>query len=271
MSDGEGQPGSQGEGEVQKIKVGEKEYTPSDVENLLSDVSKAAQKQEQLSGVLATCEKYGITPEDFVQNAEGAFAALNSLIKEGVVDEHGNPKAKEPPKKEEKSDEGGLDKDLDEGGGKKPPGKDAAVMKALDGIKGDLDKRLAGIEETQTGLIKQNFQDRLMRKHDGLTLDDTEAIFATAMNDRTKTLWQHAEDYMGGKKLKDAELRKKYATEFGVNLEEFDANKLDEADGKGGAAIIAEGKKFSFKKKGDKFVSPLKASQEYMDRLSRGG
>lgn len=282
MSNGQAAQGDQqgGSGDAQKLKVGEKEYGPQDVENLISQVSSFTEKQSELSDVLATCEKYGITPKDFVLNAEGAFAAMNELIKQGVVNERGELVQKANPKTPPKDDDDG---DEDEGKnllellkgkkGEKEGGSKAmdVIQKALQPLTKTFEDKLSELESLQTSLIRQSFADRLIRKYggDGLTEADTDIIFEKAMKDRSKDLDQHTKAFLEEKKNVHQKQREDFAKEFGIDLKKHDENKLKEKGGGPGGGVFPqfEGKKFSLRHKGEGFVSPRAAATEYFKAL----
>ena len=268
----EGTPGAhggEGAGE-QAIKVGEKEYSAADVENLVSQVSGMTEKSQQFAQVKDFCDKYNLDTEGLLVNAEGAFGLVNDLMKSGVIDAEGNVLIKK---------EGELKPDdpmFQKGGDKPPlvPGKDAGTVTA-DALKGISDKidaqntRMDDIIEVQTGMIREKFEDKLKAEFPTLDDEDVSRVFSVAMRDKTKTLWQHAETVANTRAGKTAELRKTHAEEFGVNLEEFDENKLNEANGEKGGIPSLKGKKFSFMKKGEGIVSPLEATQAYFRQIDK--
>lgn len=264
--------GDQGTGgAAEKIMVGEKEYTTTDVENLVSQVSGMTEKSQQLAQVKDFCEKYNLDVEGLLVNAEGAFGLINSLMKDEVIDADGKvlmEKGEKPPLTDPMFQR--------KEGDKTPPasGKsDDVVASALKSIADKIDtqnKRLDDITEVQSGMIRNEFERDLKREFSNLDDEDVSKVFSIAMRDKTKTLRQHAETVSTAKAGKTAELRKTHAKEFGVDLEKFDENKLNEADGEKGAIPTLKGKKFSFMKKGEGFASPLEATQAYFKKIDEG-
>jgi hypothetical protein len=235
-----------------------------DVQNLIAQQASATQKTQSVAAVLQTAEKYGLSPEDLVQQADGAFAVMSDLIDKGIIDNKGaiiekkagdvDPPAGDPPPAQGTlpKDETGLVKRLD------------LIEKSLAMLPGRLDT----IERDQTHMIRMDLQRSIQAKHSNLSDDDVTKLFSTAMGDKSKTIWQHAESLSETKNAGVADLRKQHAEEFGINLDEFDANKLNEKDAEGGAAAVFKGKKFSFKK-GEESVSPRQATMEFFKNVAK--
>jgi hypothetical protein len=243
------------------VDIDGKQVTKSaeDVQNLIAQQASATQKSQSVAAVLQTAEKYGLSPEDLVQQADGAFAVMSDLIDKGIIDNKGaiiekkvDPASPVIPAKDPviPKDQTGLGSRLD------------LIEKSLAMLPGRLDT----IERDQTHMIRMDLQRSIQAKHSNLSDDDVSKLFSTAMNDKSKTIWQHAEGLSETKSAGVADLRKQHATEFGVNLDEFDANKLNEKDAEGGAGAVFKGKKFSFKK-GEHSVSPRQATQEFFKNV----
>ena len=262
-----------------KIQVDGKDYSVEDVQNIIKQGQSATQKAQEVAGVLAAAEKYGVDPETYVAQAEGAFGVMSQLIADKVIDEKGNIlKAKTP---ETKGDETGGDDDLMKlfnlpaGDTSSLKGADkiaAIVSKALgpqfDEIK-KLGERVAAVDKTQGDMIRLNLQEKVMAKFPVLKPSDVSQAFGSAMNDRSKSLWEHAEALANVKTAELASLRTTHAKEFGIDLTKFDENKLKEQEAGGGAGVLFKGKKFSFDAKAgdDNSVSPAKAAAEYIERV----
>ena len=261
-----------------KIQVEGKDYSAEDVQNIINQGKAATQKAQEVAGVLAAAEKYGVDPETYIAQAEGAFGVMSQLIADKVIDEKGNilkatvqePKVKEP----EGDDDLAKLFNLSTGNTSDLKGAEkiaAIVSKALgpqfEEIK-KLGERVAAVDKTQGDMIRLNLQEKVMAKFPVLKPSDVSQAFGSAMNDRSKSLWEHAEALANEKAAELASLRTAYAKEFGVDVTKFDENKLKEQEAGGGAGVLFKGKKFSFNpKKGDPdSVSPLKASMEFLER-----
>jgi len=204
------------------------------------------------------------------------------LITNKVIDEKGNViKAEQEPKTKPTEGDTDLNKlfNLPSEGtsGLKGDEKVAAIVAkalgpGLDAIQ-KLGERVASMDKTQGDMIRLNLEKEVIGKFPNLKAKDVSQVFGSAMNDRSKTLWEHAE---AASKVKAADLsglREEHAKEFGVDLTKFDENKLKEQDAGGGAGVLFKGKKFSFDaKKGDKdTITPAKAAAEYIETLSSQG
>lgn len=234
-----------------------------DVTNLIAQQASATQKTQQVASVLQAAEKYGLSPEDLVQQADGAFAVMSDLIDKGLIDNTG--------KIIEKKVEPGTPPVIDP---LKPvlPADDTGLVKRMETIEKSLallPDRLGAIERDQTHMIRMDLTDKIKTQHTNLTDDDVTKLFSIAMNDKTKTIWQHAEGLSNVKKSSVADLRKAHAEEFGVDIDKFDANKLNEKDADGGAGVLFKGKKFSFKKGEKDSISPKQATKEYFSNLDK--
>ena len=264
-----------------KIEVDGKEYSAEDVQNLVKLGASATQKMQEVAGIKAAAEKYGVDTETYLGQAEGAFGVMSELIANKVIDEKGNV-IKVEKKEESGGDKSGGETDLDklfnlsggEAGELKGVDKVTAIIaKALepqlDGIK-KLGERVSVIDKTQGDMIRLNLEDKVIGKFPNLTATDVSQVFGSAMNDKSKTLWEHAEAASKVKATDLGSLREEHAKEFGVDLTKFDENKLKEQGAKGGAGVLFEGKKFSFNpKKGDKdTVTPAQAANEYIEAMS---
>ena len=263
-----------------KIEVEGKSYSAEDVQNLVKMQASATQTMQEVAEIKAAAEKYGVDVETYLGQAEGAFGVMSQLIADKVIDEKGNVVKAEPVKKVEpkQDEEVDLDKlfNLPAGEGKAPAGIDkiaAIVAKALgpqlESIE-ELGKRVAAVDKTQGDMIRLNLEEKVTTKFPNLKPNDISQVFGAAMQDRSKSLWEHAEAASKAKASSVSSLREEHAKEFGIDLSKFDENKLKEQKAGGGAGVLFEGKKFSFNpKKGDKdTVTPAKAAAEYIESIS---
>ena len=234
-----------------KIEVEGKSYSAEDVQNLVKMQASATQTMQEVAEIKAAAEKYGVDVETYLGQAEGAFGVMSQLIADKVIN-------------------------LPAGEGKAPAGIDkiaAIVAKALgpqlESIE-ELGKRVAAVDKTQGDMIRLNLEEKVTTKFPNLKPNDISQVFGAAMQDRTKSLWEHAEAASKAKASSVSSLREEHAKEFGIDLSKFDENKLKEQKAGGGAGVLFEGKKFSFNpKKGDKdSVTPAKAAAEYIESLS---
>jgi hypothetical protein len=268
---------------VTKIKVGEKEYSAEDVQNLINMQAAATQKTQEAAAVISAAKKYGVDVETYLTQAEGAFDVMGTLIKSKVIDERGNVLKKEPetpPAVSPGMTPGSEDADLlklfnippENTSNLQGADKIAAIVaKAigpqLDEIK-KIGDRVAAVDKTQGDMIRLQLQEKISGKYPNLKANDISQVFASAMNDKSKDLWGHAEALNAVKTAELAELRKSIGKEFGVDVEKFDANKLREQGSEGGAGALFQGKKFSFNagKDDPDAIQPGKAASEFIER-----
>jgi hypothetical protein len=248
------------------VKVGERVYTSNDVQNMLTQLHGNTQTVQKVGNILAACERYGLDPEQFLAQAEGAWTVVGNLVQDGVIDRQGKL-VKKTPSRDEFS-----------GGGNVPTDDqnltpDAKFLKeTLGQVRATMEgfgSKMKEMEEVQTSMLRNSFHERIKSAHRELSDDDVSRVFALAMRDKTKTLFQHAQAAAIHKRGIMAELRKAHAEEFGVNLDEFDQNKLHMQDPKGAAVARFGGKKFSFKK-GKDAVTPKEAMLEYFKQVKVG-
>lgn len=231
-----------------------------DVKNLLAQQASATQKAQQAAALIDAAKKYSLEPEDYVGHAEGAFAAMTRLMELGLVDDKGNPiERKEEPKPANSPA-------LPSQSVSPKVGED--TQRLINEALGKLDQRLKGLEEDQTRIMRMNLSKEIRSKHQNLSEDDVSRILGTAMNDPRKSVWQHAEEAALAKVAGENEAEKKFAEKYGINLEEWNANKIKEQNSEGGAAAIVGGRKISFKK-GEGKVTPKQAMAEFLAKQSK--
>jgi hypothetical protein len=260
---------------VREIEIEGKVFKAEDVQNLINLQKSATEKLQSVSGITLAAQKYGVDVDTYLSQAEGAFSVMNGLIEQGVIDRKGNV--------QQKKDDGGGGKDVNDlenlfnksgdGEGEKTPlvGEEkiaSIVAKALgplmDGMK-KMDTRLSGVDQTQSDLIRLRLQDQMREKHKNLSEDDVSRIFGQASQDSKRSLWDFASEFSQKKTEDTAKLRGEHAKEFGINLENFDENKLKQQSAEGGAGAFIEGKKFSFDKRGEDVMTPLKAATAFIE------
>lgn len=248
---------------VIEIEGEKKEFEAKDVENLLAQQAGVTQKAQSIAMIIDAAKKYGLNPEDYVGHAEGAFSIMTKLMDDGVIDKEGKVVATEgegAPKKEDPP------KGTPPQSTKKFEGSEelSTITKTLETIQ----TKMEGLEKDQVGMMRVNLEDKILAKHKELSSNDVSKLFGIAMNDPNKSVWQQAEEMVKAKGEAKGEVRKEFATEFGIDLEKWDANKVLEQEAEGGAAAVLAGRKISFgAKHGDKdAVTPKQAMLEFIRR-----
>ncbi len=235
-STGEGQPDTTPQS-IQ-VEMGEetKTLSSSDVANLLKAQSAATKRDQELSPVLKTMEKLNANPEDYARESEAAFGVIYNLQEQGIIDKDGNV-ANTPPPQETPLQEPSFM-------GQQPPAQDPTATKALESLQAKYDT----LARNQQNMMRLSLESELKVRHPEMTDKNLQEVFARTSADDTKGLWDHAKDISGETKTMTSELRARHAKEFGVDLKEFDENKLNMQEAEGGGAAMFSGKKMSFQK-----------------------
>jgi hypothetical protein len=237
--------------------------------------SATAGKAEKLKAVEEFAAKHGIGPDELVANADGAFTLISKLMEDGVIDPTGKVLVgkKEPvkPKEGDHKEPGDIDLDaLLKGDTKGLTGEArlmALVSKAIEPTLKNLGKTIDEITTVQTGMLRNSWEQKIQGAYPNLTGDDVRKVFSEAAVKPKMGLLEIAKGLSEAKTKEKEALRKELASELGVNLEEFDANKLAEKGSAGGAAGMFQGMKFTLSKRraaGDpKLKDPGAATKEY--------
>jgi hypothetical protein len=270
----EGKQGGSEEGGSgdQTIKVGEKEYTVADVENLVANTATLTKKGESVQGILDMCARYGMEPEDFLDQATGGLEVISKLIQDGVIDEQGQIKAKDDPLKKKEPDPIVTPPKEPKG----PTKAEEIAAKALEGLNPMLKELKEGLDKVtniQSSMIHDQYRDRILKKHPELDDKDADHVLSLAMNDSKKDLWGHAEDLVTAKVASKEALEKAFAEKHGLDyeaLKKADENKLNEQDDKGEGPRKPVGKKIKLNASGKDEVTPFEAAQSFYDKQLGG-
>jgi len=254
----------QGNKEPQVVTVGDKTYGAEEIQALIENGVATKAQLEALAPVQEALTRYELDPAGLIEQATGAFSVLNQLVEQGLIDETG--KIKEPPKKKE------GDSPKDKVNIPKSGGDNQEVMSKINFLEQTLAKvnqSLQEIDKTQSSILRTNIEKEIRSKYPSLDSDDVSKVLLQASKDRKKDIFTHAEEASNRKTQTLSTLRAAHAKEFGINLEEFDTNKLNEPGSEKGAAGFFKGKKFSFGKKGKDVISPSQAAREYYRKLEQ--
>lgn len=281
--DKSGDAGNQG-----SVKVGDKVYSAEDVQGLLAQSAKATQALQTVAEVNRLADQFGLGIPELLQQVPGAFNAIGSLIDKGVLTETGelNQEFGRQKSKQRHQDADDLDDPLmklfqqdgrsddrqdQQGGGGR--------MKALAQGLQQYEERLSQIEKTfgtklgelekdNAALIRQNLVFKLEKKIPGFREEDANLVIGRAQNDRTKSVFEHAQAIVQERANQRETMRMELAKELGIEDLPGHMNKLKQQESGGGAAAMAEGKKFTFRPAKDdpNAVSPLEATKEFFDK-----
>ena len=245
----------------------EKTFTPEDVQNLLSQQASATQKTQTVAEVLQAAERYGVSVDQYMQNAEGSFGVMTKLMDAGIIDDKGNILEKQGPAPIETPP-----------GGSTPPGGlptppvakgDKVFETAMKAMVDPLVDRLDRLSQDNVTLMRLRLGDNILAKFTNLTDEDVSAVFSVAERDQSKTLMQFAEERSNQKTNDTAATEEAFAKKYGVDLEKHKADLAFEQDPSGGAGVMFSKKKFAFqKKKGEEgTVTPVEATKRFLNKF----
>jgi len=241
-----------------------KSISAAEAVTMLKERASITQQGQKVASIVKKAELYGIEPDELLNQAEGAFDKLNELIRLGLINKEGevlaaSPGRETPPRVEPpprfspgSSQEVHEEKFL------------GIVQKALE----PLVHRLGTLEEDSARVIRRSVENEIVAKHPDLDDEDVARLFARARLDRSKNIWQHAEDMSGKKTSSREKMKQEWAKELGINLDEWkERNKLKEQDARAISAGVVGERKLSFKK-GEGRVTPGQAMAEFFKKRS---
>lgn len=265
MSDKTGTGDGNGDGsrnDGAKLTVGEKEYTAKDVENLLARETSLTQESQKVAALRNAAEKYGVSVEDYVTNADGALGIAAQLIEDGVIDNRGKLI-----KKEEKPDKDHVDP-LTIGhqqAQSKEDGRLAGLIKAVE----EQNKTIEELRKDNTNVLKLGLKRDIMIQHPELTENETLAVLDRLHENPRKSVWDHAKEAVENKKTLERATEESYAKKFGIDIEQWRKRNDKTTQGNEGASAIVGEKKLVFghrknKYDKDKTASPKEALMNLM-------
>jgi hypothetical protein len=273
-------------GEV-TVKVKDEKGTEVEKTFKDEDVQRILEGQGTLEGKLAAAEggaaklkpvqdfmqKIGLNPDELIQNADGAFTLISKLVEDGIIDPSGKVLVKKGAQMETRPmKDGDLDLDAVGKDSKDLSGEAkvaALVNKALESTLKPFAKTLDEITTVQTGMLRNQWEQRIQKEYPNLSTDDVRKVFGEAAGRPKAGILEIAKELSSAKSTSEATLRATHAKEFGVDLKAFDENKLNEKGPEGGAGVMFQGKKFTLSKRREAlpgFVDPRKATQEYLKK-----
>lgn len=273
-----GDGGGSGSGQsVEVLKVGDKEYSANDIKGMVTELGGLKEHEQTLSQLTSMAKTFEMDVGEFSQQGLVALRVVNDLIESGVIDETGKVKGKPTVGKDDKDDGGGKDNDLfnldkdkklDKDKGKGESEEMLEMIQRLmtpiqTGIK-DLTDRVNKSEAVTTGILEQDFTNKLIGKFPNLTAADTKSIFGLARADKTKGLWEHAEEFSKNKTNEVIAIQKAYAEAHGLDYDQLNENLLRDQEAKNGAPPVKEGGKITFRKGVKGGISPGKLAGSYL-------
>jgi len=269
---GEGDKGTPTDGSLQ---VGDKVYTAKDVENFVNREAALTQESQKVAALRAAAEKYNMTPEDYVKNAEGSFAVATRLMETGVIDEKGQLIEKKP--------DGNADDDpTKKGDGQSFIGGAQQVVSdpRLDTVVQALEKINERLDNTSTDMdnvMKLGLRRDIVAAHSELNEKDAVAVLERFERNPHKTVWDHAKEFVEDKKTAEREAEERYAKKFGINIDEYRKRNEMNVQGEGeGAAVVVGERKLAFSHRAhavgkDKAITPREAMVEHIKKAKLRG
>ena len=273
-------------GEV-KVKVKDEKGVESEKTLKDEDVQKVLEGHEGLAARVAAAEgnatklkvvqdfmgRINLSPDELIANADGAFTLISKLVEDGIIDPSGKVLVKKgtggdvPPKKDGDDLETLLGTDS-----KGLTGEAKVTMlvnKALESTLKPFAKTLDEITTVQTGMLRNQWEQKILKEYPNLSTDDARKVFGEAAGKPKLGILEIAKGISDAKSTSVATLRAEHAKEFGVDLKAFDENKLLEKGPEGGAGVMFKGKTFTLSKRRESlpgFVDPTKATREYLKK-----
>jgi hypothetical protein len=280
-----GDTGSQNQGgansESVVIQVGEKNYGANDIQSMLAAQAEATKVLQQFSEVQKAASRYGVSPVDFVRQAEGSFAAIAELIEKKVIDDRGNLLAggsEGSPDDDELLALLGEKREQRQGaeGFQRTPempdaGKSKALLRAFQEIKGStgqLAREVEQLKKDNAALLRYNLAMKLQGAFPDLEEDDVNLVLERARGDRSKSLADHAKDLLSRRKTIEQTAQEKLAKALGIENIEAHLNSLKQQK-EGGVGAMFQGKKMSFTSKGPDSVHPREAAKAFLEAALR--
>ena len=213
-----------------------KQFTAEDVKNLKAMQKSATEKYQKASPVYKAAEKFGLDPEDYLEQTDYAMEVVHKLMQAGVIDAEGNELKKQD-----------LAKDDDYSFDKQKPviNENDIIEKALSRIEDRISKSMSPLMERQSKVEKLLIADKIKDTYPNLSQKELSEVFTRHSRDRSKTILEHAGEVNNESMSFLESIEKKVAEKYGVNIDEF--NKRQEQSPDGGAAALIAGKKIKFK------------------------
>lgn len=268
-----GEPGKAND-TLEQLNVDGKVVTTEDVKNLLDQQASLTQESQKIAALRDAATKYGMSPEDYVKQAEGTFGVIADLMKEGVIDEKGKPI-------KEKSDPNVAGDDSTvKGDGHLQQQQQQTHDPRLDTLMGKIDSLIKHREDDRKDLdnmLKFELRRDIMTKHSELDERDANVVLQKFDQNPHKSVWDHAKDIVEAKKDLLREEEERYAKKFGIDIEQYRKRNEQnvQGDGDGVAAILGE-RKIAFKHRvkqlggPDSAMTPRQATEEFLKKQQRG-
>ena len=238
-------------------------FSQEEVQQLVDQGNSKAAEADKIMNMVS---KYDTDVDTFLANVDGSFSAVSNLISEGIIDEKGQIIKREPAVQPQRQPLTSLGETRPSTGNVQQGNQesvDDVVARALVGI----NSKLQEIDKTQTDIIRNNLQGEIKAKFPNLDDNDVSQVFGSAMSDKRKSLWEHAEGFSQAKVGNANKQELAFAKKYNIDIEKFNENKIFGEDPSGGATAIRGQNKMSFKR-GEGKMTPMQATLELMNKVS---
>jgi hypothetical protein len=244
-----------------KISIDGKDYTESDVKNLLAQSGKATQALQRDAELNKLAAQIGTDVETLTEHLPHMVGAVAKGIESGVMTT--DYQFVEP---SSTTDEGSDD-----------DGETGVDNEAVKTLSGKLDQlmsenkklreRIDVIDSHQLSEINKRMEKEIIATNPILEKDDVPKVLARAKGDKSKHYLDHAKDIAAEKEAKMEGVIKERYKKDGLDYDKIqDRNKLRQASSEGGAAAMVEGKTISWRKNaGENAITPGQAYAAAME------
>jgi len=246
---------------------GKEEVTGPSAEEIQSLKERSGQL-DQYKEIGELANRYGVDPKAYAEQSEGAFRVIENLMSQGVIDANGEVVRKAPATPSAPS--APTPTTVPAGAPSEQKFQDL-MHKALNPMVLEMEKKMTLLQQHNEQLTQAFLADKIKTQYQDLdTADIAKAMTLTRDPNNTRTVQEIAKEISDEKKVSQGKSRKQYAEEFGIDLEEFDQNKLNESGDGGGIAAVVGDNKLSFKKGEKGGITPKDALMKFM-RMKRAG
>jgi hypothetical protein len=242
------------------MKIGEKEYSDEELTQLVTQHEELSSQFEKAKPVFELAERYGVSPEQFASEAQGAFGALINLQEAGILDKDGRI-VETAVEKRPTSPPSDLPKSVAQPIVNVDQIAEAALQKLNPKI-----EALATENKTLRDSLNRLYREKIAEtvKAKGYQVDDEDVNLALASASRTgKDFWEELDSRAERYKTTEQRAIERFAKEHNLDIGEL--NKRREMHSKEGSMgqMITEGKRITSRpKRGANEISPLEATEQ---------
>jgi len=251
-----------------QIKISDtetKEFTPDELQgyvaNLIKQQASATQLTQEYAPLKKLCDAYKAKPEDVALQADALFKKVTKWQDDGFLDDNFEIASRQrPSQRSDDDDETNLDDLLAKhktGNSFNSEDVTKLANKAIEDAKAPLLQKINKLEQGIEMLSNFHIEGKLKEKYPALEGEDIARAMHMARTDSSKNLLQHAEDIATQKQTKMGELEKQFAQKYGVDIDKYNENKLNQQSADGGVLPMFKGKRIALsdRRKGEDGVT----------------